>query len=219
MTADAAAKTLPLTQLDAINLAKVLTILLLIVYAFIWGISDWRQVLYLALHITYCVWWLLEQWLFPTRRQQIFQEPTTWGSLIGALLVVGGLYSLPGYFAFTNPHPLSLWVAAIAVPLYTLGSLVNATADVQKLTAKQQGAGLVQDGAWRIAQNINYLGDLMRYLSFSIVAGALWAYLLPVGILLLYIPRILAKETRMQEKYPDYAAYRDQTKRLLPGLW
>ncbi len=62
------------TQLTAINVAKVVTILCLITLALIYGINEERQVIYLCLHISYCLWWLLEQWLFPQRRQQIFTE-------------------------------------------------------------------------------------------------------------------------------------------------
>lgn len=219
MNPDATVNHLGLSQLDAINLAKGLTIILLIAYALIWGINDSRQVLYLALHVTYCVWWLVEQWLFPARRQQIFQEKVTWASLIASLVFVGAVYSLPGYFAFTNPESISLVTIAIAVPLYVLGSLINSTADIQKLTAKKYGAGLVQDEAWRLSQNINYLGDLMRYFSFAIVAGSLWAYILPLLVVALYVSRISEKATRMGEKYTDYEAYARQTKRLLPGIW
>ena len=32
------------------------------------------QVVHLSLHISYCLWWLLEQWLFPERARQQFSE-------------------------------------------------------------------------------------------------------------------------------------------------
>lgn len=209
----------PLTVLTAINIAKALTIVLLIGYALWFGIQDIRQLLYLCLHITYCFWWLVEQWFFPLRRQQIFTEPTNLPGLVFILLFVGGLYSLPGYLAFTNSQPISYLTVAIALPLYILGSLINATADVQKLTAKQHGATLVSDQIWRLSRNINYLGDLLRYLSFSIVSGSLWAYLLPGIVALLYLQRIAQKEQSMAEKYPDFATYQQSSTRLIPFIW
>lgn len=208
-----------LTQLTAINIAKGLTLTLLLAYAIGYGVQDFRQVLYLCLHGGYCLWWLLEQWLFPLRRQQIFTDPVGLGELIGALLIVGGFYSLPGFLAFTNPTPLGLTTAAIALLLYLFGSLINATADIQKLTAKQYGAGLVQDGIWRLARHVNYLGDLLRYLSFSVLAGSAWAYLLPGLIGLLYLQRIGQKEEAMAQKYPEYGAYQKATSRLIPFIW
>lgn len=208
-----------LTQLTAVNVAKVLSIACLVIYAVIFGISDLRQVLYLCLHISYCLWWLLEQWLYPQRRQQLFSEPTGIGGFIFTLLFIGVLYTLPGYLAFTNFEPLSSTAVAVALPIYIFGSLINTSADVQKLTAKQWGANLVKDGIWRFARNINYFGDLMRYVSFAVLAGSPWAYLVPGVIFLLYLQRAIQKDQAMAEKYPDYAEYRESSNRLIPFIW
>ncbi|BAZ43378.1 hypothetical protein NIES4102_03780 [Chondrocystis sp. NIES-4102] len=207
------------TQLTAINVAKFITILCLITLALIYGIKDERQVIYLCLHISYCLWWLLEQYLFPLRRQQLFTEKVGISTLIVVVLFVGVFYCLPGYLAFTNPNPISYLTIAIALPLYIFGSLINTGADVQKMVAKSMGSGLVQDGIWRGVRHINYLGDLMRYSSFSVVAGNLWAFLLPGIIILLYLQRISQKEEAMSNKYSEFAAYQQNSSRLLPWIW
>lgn len=207
------------TELTAINVAKVLTILGLIALAGVYGIQDQRQVIYLGLHISYCSWWLLEQWLFPQRRQQIFTNKVGLLTFLVILLFVGGLYALPGYLAFTNPNPIADLSIGIALPLFIFGSLINTAADVQKMTAKEMGAGLVKDGIWRSIRHVNYLGDLMRYISFSVIAGSWWAALVPGIILLIYLQRIAQKEQSMSEKYPEFAAYQANSTRLLPWIW
>ncbi|MEM9117308.1 MAG: DUF1295 domain-containing protein [Cyanobacteria bacterium P01_F01_bin.56] len=207
-----------LTQLTAINIAKAVTILCLLALCLVYGIQNERQVLYLCLHISYCVWWLFEQWLFPHRRH-IFAESASVMTLVAIVLFVGVFYALPGYLAFTNPTPISYLAIAIALPLYIFGSLINTSADIQKMTAKSMGAGLVKDGAWRHVRNINYLGDLMRYTSFAVVAGSPWAYILPANIAALYIQRILQKEQSMASKYADFDAYRTSSRRLIPWIW
>lgn len=211
-------QTVGLTALTAINAAKVLTIVFLVAFAVVFGIQDLRQVIYMCLHICYCLWWLLEQWIFPQRRQ-IFNQPAGTGGFIFTLSLVGVLYTLPGYLAFTNPVPISIMAVAVALPLYIFGTLINACADVQKLTAKQFGAELVRDGIWRLSRNINYFGDLLRYLSFSIVAGSVWAYLVPGTVALLYLQRIFEKESAMSQKYPDYNEYQQSSTRLIPFIW
>lgn len=208
-----------ITQLTAINTAKILTCVCLVGFAVIFGVQDLRQVIYLCLHISYCAWWLLEQWFYPARKQQLFNEPVGFGGFVFSLLFVGFLYSLPGYFAFTNPVEISLLATAIALPLYIFGTLINTSADVQKLTAKQQGAGLVADGIWRFSRHINYFGDLLRYFSFSVVAGSIWAYIVPIAIALLYLQRITQKEQAMVEKYADYTTYQQSSRRLIPFIW
>jgi protein-S-isoprenylcysteine O-methyltransferase Ste14 len=109
--------------------------------------------------------------------------------------------------------------AAVALLMYTFGTLINATADVQKLTAKQFGAGLVRDNIWRFSRNINYFGDLLRYISFAVVAGSLWAYLVPGVVLAIYFQRIFQKEQAMSAKYPEYAEYQQLSDRLIPFIW
>jgi steroid 5-alpha reductase family enzyme len=164
-----------MTQLTAINIAKFITILCLIIFALIYGVHDYRQVLYLCLHISYCLWWLLEQWLFPQRRQQLFTEQVSISAFIGILLFVGVFYSLPGYLAFTNTNPIDYLTVAIALPLYIFGSLINTGADVQKMVAKSMGGSLVDDGIWRSVRHINYLASLLdRYGLFCYLARSLY---------------------------------------------
>lgn len=207
-----------ITALTAINVAKVLTVVLLVAFSFTYGVHDMRQVIYLCLHISYCSWWLLEQWLFPQRRQ-MFGEQVGITGFIFSLLFVGVLYALPGYLAFTNSVPISMMTVGIALPLFIFGTLINTAADVQKLTAKQFNAGLVRDNIWRLSRNINYFGDLLRYLSFSIVAGSIWAYLVPSIITALYLQRINQKEQSMTSKYPEYTEYQQSSTRLIPFIW
>jgi protein-S-isoprenylcysteine O-methyltransferase Ste14 len=208
-----------MTQLQAINIAKVTTIFALAIPALVLGLQAERVVLYLALHISYCVWWLVEQLLFPARRQQIFRDTIGWPLVVATVLYVGLFFALPGWLAMANAVPLSPYTAAVAVVMFSFGSLINTAADVQKTTAKQLGAGLVQDDRWRRIRHVNYLGDLIRYASFAVLAGSAWAWLLPISVLLVYLQRIGSKEAALQERYPDFPAYRSRSWRLLPGIW
>ena len=62
------------TQLTAINWAKAVTIALIFALITLFGIDGQRQILYACMHISYCLWWLIEQKIYPDRRQQIFTE-------------------------------------------------------------------------------------------------------------------------------------------------
>lgn len=209
----------PVTQLTAINVAKALTLAIVVGLAVVYGIHDSRQVIYLCLHGGYCSWWLLEQYLFPLRKQVIFTEKVDLPTSIVVLLFVGVFYALPAFFAFTNSHPLGYVPMAIALLLYIFGSLINTAADVQKMTAKSMGATLVNTEIWRSIRYVNYLGDLMRYSSFAVVSGSLWSAILPLTVFALYVQRILDKEKSMAEKYPDFLTYQQHSRRLIPWLW
>ena len=207
------------SQLTAINIAKVITIAIVITLIAFVGITDQRQILYACMHISYCVWWLLEQRIYPERRTFLFQEMVGPFGLISAILIIGVFYSLPAFLAFFNSNPLTIAATATAVPLFYFGSLINTSADVQKMTAKTMGRGLVNDGIWSQIRHVNYSGDLMRYLSFAVIAGSTWAFLVPLAIAALYLQRMNEKEKSMSEKYADFGTYRQQTKRLVPWIW
>ena len=132
---------------------------------------------------------------------------------------MGVFYALPGYLAFINLNPITYSSIVVALPLYIFGSLINTAADVQKMTAKSMGASLVNDGIWRSVRHVNYLGDLMRYTSFSVISGSLWAFLLPGAIFLLYLQRIAQKEQSMTDRYPGFTAYQQNSTRLFPWIW
>lgn len=212
-------KKLEMSQLTAINLAKILTILLLVGYAFWFGINDYRQIIYLCLHITYCLWWLLEQWFFPSRTKEIFQENINYLTLIFTLLFTGAFYSLPGFLAFNNSSSISFTTIAIALPLYILGSLINGGADIQKTTAKQLNEKLIKNNIWRFSRNINYFGDLLRYLSFSILSGSIISYILPLLIFLVYLKLMSEKEKAMSEKYNNFSEYQNSSAYFIPFIW
>jgi protein-S-isoprenylcysteine O-methyltransferase Ste14 len=207
------------TQLTVINLAKTLTLIIILILAIIYGIHDARQVIYLCLHGGYCSWWLLEQYLFPCRKDSIFTEKVGISTFVSMLLFVGVFYSLPAVFAFTNTAPLGYITMAISLLLYTFGSLINTAADVQKMTAKNMGEKLIKTEIWRSIRNVNYLGDLMRYTSFAIVSGSLWSAIIPLTLFALYIQRILDKEKSMSDKYSDFSLYKQQSSRLIPWVW
>lgn len=207
------------TQLTAINWAKVITIAVIIGLSLFFGINGQRQILYACMHISYCLWWLLEQKIYPERRKQIFTEKVDAAGFIGAIIIVGIFYSLPAFLAFTNPTKLSIAATATAIPLFYFGSLINTAADIQKTTEKASGVGLVRSGIWSGVRHVNYAGDLMRYFSFSVVAGSLWAFLVPLSIFFLYIQRIRDKESSMKSKYQDFSDYKSKSFYLIPGIW
>lgn len=207
------------TQLTALNTAKVLTILLLVTFAWVFGVQNRRQVLYLCLQLTYCLWWLLEQRVYPQWRQQMMGKSVGVGGVVSALLLAGSLYALPGYLAFINPEPLSLMVIIVALPLFIIGSLIHSRANLNKFTAEQDKVGLVSYGRWHFSSNINYFGNLLRYLSFSIVAGSIWAYLIQGMIALLYLQGIFQKEQARLQQNQDNEEYQPSNSRLIPFVW
>ncbi len=134
-----------------------------------------RQILYVCMHVSYCLWWLIEQRVYPERRKQISTEKVDFSGFIGELVIVGVFLFTSSIFSLYQSKRDFHRSYGDGNSTFYFGSLINTAADIQKTTAKESGTGLVRTGIWSGVRHINYTGDLMRYLSFSVIAGSLWA--------------------------------------------
>lgn len=190
--------------------------------------------IYLALHGSYGVIWVVKDRTIPDRRWQrrvrwmaVF---ATWGFLslywIAPVLLVLGTartLELSGWQQTTSP-----WLAA-AVALYALGLTLMVGADAQKnltLAAREAadrgrsraGAGLITTGFFARTRHPNYLGEMLIYGSFALVVSHWlpWAILAAIW-LLLFVPNMLAIEASLS-RHAGYEQWRERTGFLLPKI-
>lgn len=190
--------------------------------------------IYLALHGSYGVIWVVKDRTIPDRRWQRrvrwAAAFATWGFLslywvAPVLLVLGTARTLElsGWQPPTSPR------LTAAVVLYALGLALMIGADAQKnLTRAARGAagrgrsraraGLITTGFFSRTRHPNYLGEMLIYGSFALVVShwAPWAILAPVW-LLLFVPNMLAIEASLS-RYPGYERWRERTGFLLPKI-
>ena len=78
---------------------------------------------------------------------------------------------------------------------------------------------LITEGFWGLIRNPNYLGELLIYSGFGLLA----MHLLPMGILLLWIIAIWIPNMRMKDfslsRYPGFEEYKSRTKLFLPYIF
>jgi hypothetical protein len=121
---------------------------------------------YLALHGTYGVLWLLKERIFPDRQwQQAIELPQAI-----VLFLMLGLYWLAPWLLIASGAvpPLPLLAGAIAINL--LGVFLHFASDAQKHFVLKVQPGLIEDGFFARCRNTNYLGEVLIYLSFAMVA-------------------------------------------------
>ena len=174
-------------MLDALNIAKVSTGVVILGLAGKYGFTDktgrmTTAAVYSGIHLSYLTWWFLEQYLFPPFWDKRF---TAQADPVGAAIVTfvfGIVYSLPAYNAFTKPKPLSPFVTITSIIMFCLGCLINTMADVQMHARKMAGAKgmLITNGIFRLAQNPNWFGDYLRYAAFGWSSGAHWSSFIPL---------------------------------------
>jgi protein-S-isoprenylcysteine O-methyltransferase Ste14 len=201
------------TRNVSVNIAKIVTIALLLALALYYPVHT-RQAAYLAMHVGYCVWYLLKQAIM---REPVFRERDSVFETVQVVATVGVFYALPGWLAFTNPEPLGDAVLAASIVLFFFGSVINSGADIEKATTLRLREGLITGGFWRLSRNINYFGDLMRYSAFALLSGSPWSWTVVATVLAIDIGRIRKKE-RSLARFAEWASYRRRVPSLVPFL-
>ncbi len=177
--------------------------------------------IYLAMHGSYGLVWILKDLAFPDPNWQVritiggginaFAAVLGWYWVFGWLLISGT--ASPGY-----PLPEPAWFC-LCISLCMLGSAIMVAADAQKYFTLRERRALITDGMFRYVRHPNYLGEMMIYGSFALMV---WHWL-PVVVLTWVWLGVFAVNMRLKEasmaRYPQWAAYRRRSWWLLPGLF
>jgi protein-S-isoprenylcysteine O-methyltransferase Ste14 len=170
---------------------------------------------YAALHGSYGLIWLLKDLVMPDPG---WHRKVTVGSALNAWLLVLMPYWLAPVLLVTRRHEASTVTLFAATALYAIGVVLMMGSDAQKYFTLKARPGLITDGFFARVRHPNYLGEMLLYASFAMLAGhwAPWAVLAWVW-LGLFLPNMLRKEQRMS-RHPGWAAYKARTGFLLPKL-
>jgi len=198
------------------------------VLALILARSDFSlaALLYLALHGCYGLLWIVKDVAFP---DPAWRRPCSITSAVAVFVYPLGLYLLaplvmltplgawvPGGWGTTKTLPLATGFAAVV--LFVVGAFLHFVADAQKhyVLEYRRPRALLTTGLFATTRNPNYLGEILIYSSFNLLAQHWlpWAACATVW-LTVFLPNMLAKE-RSMARYPEHAAWRSRTWLLLP---
>jgi protein-S-isoprenylcysteine O-methyltransferase Ste14 len=171
--------------------------------------------LYLALHGSYGLLWLWKSRVFPDRA---WERETGLGY---GLVIWGGLtlYWIAPWIITSRGVQAPAWQLGASAALFAAGVYLHFASDMQKHVALRLRPGeLVTDGLFRRTRNPNYLGELLIYLGFGLLARS-WAPLAVIGLFLaaVWLPNMLRKD-RSLSRYPGFAAYKERSALLVPFL-
>jgi len=199
-----------------INLQKGGTLPFVLLLMAVTGNTSTTAWIYAALHGSYGLCWLLKDRTFPDPG---WEQRVTFGGALNAWLLVLGLYWIAPVLIVVGGLEAPPARLAVATLIYALGVVLMMGSDAQKYFVLKARRGLVTDGFFARIRHPNYLGEMMLYGSFALVAGhwAPWAVLAWVWSAV-FLPNILKKEASMA-RYPEWAAYCARTGALLPRLF
>lgn len=197
------------------------------------------------LYVLYFFW--KEAWYLKTI--DIHHDHFGWMLAWGDCVWLPYMYTLQGLFLVINPIQLSNIYALFVLALGLVGFYIFASANNQKddfrktngegkiwgkkpksischyttLDGSKRESKLLLSGWWGISRHMNYTGDLMLSLAYSLACGTefLFPYFYFIFLSLLLINRCLRDEKRCQDKYGNaWKEYCSQVPyRLIPYIW
>jgi len=140
-----------------------------LVLGMMWYFNNWsaEAFLYLSLHGTYCVLWLIKERLYPDRRFQDIQP--LWIGTLFVFLPLAGYYIAP-YLLISRHVVLPPAIYGLATSIYTFGIFLYYVSDAQKFYTLRLQQGLIEDGLFARTRNPNYLGEILIYLAFALLS-------------------------------------------------
>jgi protein-S-isoprenylcysteine O-methyltransferase Ste14 len=134
--------------------------------------------------------------------------------------------------AVQAPHLGPAWPRALArsgrlagLPLLAAGAylaargLLDLGASFTPLPKPKDDARLVREGAYRIVRHPIYAGATLGALGWALLTANTTRLALAGVVLLFFDAKAHREEAWLVEKYPAYAAYRREVRKLLPGLY
>jgi steroid 5-alpha reductase family enzyme len=198
----------------SINLSKATTPLFIVSLMFFYDNFSLAAWVYLALHGTYCLLWLLKDRIYPDKQ---WEQDVPLPSAISIFAVVC-LYWVAPYLLVSRGVELASPVIAVAIALNLLGVFLHYSSDAQKYFTLKYQPGLITEGFFARCRNTNYLGEILIYFSLALLAQHWLPFAILAGfIAFIFIPNMLKKD-RSLSRYPEFEQYKQQSGLILPKL-
>ena len=170
---------------------------------------------YLGLHGTYGVLWVMKSMIFPDKS---WEEDT--GLIYGLVILIGlSLYWISpwiivsGYFTNGQMVVIPNWLISVVIFSFGSGVFLHFSSDMQKYTTLKLNPGqLITDGLFQKSRNMNYVGEFLIYLSFSLLSMHwLPILILAVFISVVWVPNMIKKDSSLS-RYEGFAEYKRKTR-------
>ena len=197
-----------------INLHKGLTVFVvmgLMMFYKNYSIAAW---VYLSLHGTYGILWLLKEKIFP---DPYFKEKINLITSITGFVFLGSYWIAP-FILISSQKSISYPIIAASISINIIGVFLHFASDAQKYFTLKIKKELIQDGFFKKIRNSNYLGEILIYLSFAILSMSYIPFaILAVFFFVVFLPRMIKKDKSLS-KYDSFNEYKQRSGLLLPKL-
>ena len=197
-----------------INLHKGLTVFVvagLMMFYKNYSIAAW---VYLSLHGTYGILWLLKEKIFP---DPYFKEKINFITSITGFVFLGSYWIAP-FILISSQKSVSSPIIAASISINIIGVFLHFASDAQKYFTLRLQKELISDGFFKNIRNTNYLGEILIYLSFAILSMSYIPFaILALFFFVVFLPRMIKKDKSLS-KYSSFKEYKQMSGLLFPKI-
>ena len=197
-----------------INLHKGLTIFVvagLMMFYKNYSIAAW---VYLSLHGTYGILWLLKEKIFP---DPYFKEKINFVTSITGFIFLGSYWIAP-FILISSQKSVSSPIIACSISINIIGVFLHFASDAQKYFTLRIQKELIKDGFFKKIRNTNYLGEILIYLSFAILSMSYIPFaILALFFFVVFLPRMIKKDKSLT-KYSSFKEYKQISGLIFPKI-
>ena len=197
-----------------INLHKGLTVFVvagLMMFYKNYSIAAW---VYLSLHGTYGILWLLKEKIFP---DPYFKEKINLVTSITGFIFLGSYWIAP-FILISSQKSVSGPIIAASISINIIGVFLHFASDAQKYFTLRIQKELIKDGFFKKIRNTNYLGEILIYLSFAILSMSYIPFaILALFFFVVFLPRMIKKDKSLT-KYSSFKEYKQISGLLFPKI-
>ncbi len=204
-----------------INFQKGMTIFWVLGLMFYFENFSMQAWVYLALHGSYGLIWVLKDVVFPDRK---WQASVTLGGALMAVLAVLGPYWVAPYLLISpvlgeaHVGASQVWTT-VAIFSYVLGLALMLIADAQKHYTLISKKGLITTGMFGLIRHPNYLGEMMIYGAFALLAWHWIPWAILAWVWLGYFSINIIVKERSMSRYAEWSEYKKKTWYLIPFIF
>mgnify|MGYP001498491201 CR=1 FL=1 len=195
-----------------INLHKGLTPFVVFGLMVFYGNFTIAPFVYLALHGTYGLLWILKEKIFP---DLYFKEKIDFLTSVTGFTLLGSYWLAPLILISSQKYvPNS--IIAVAISINIIGVFLHFASDAQKYFSLKLKKDLIRDGFFKNVRNTNYLGEILIYLSFAILSMSYIPFIiLAIFFFAVFLPRMIKKDKSLS-RYNSFKEYKKKSGFLLP---
>ena len=195
-----------------INLHKGMTAFVVLGLMFFYNNFTIAPLVYLALHGTYGLLWLLKEKIFP---DPYFKEKINFLTSVTGFIFLGSYWVAP-FILISSPKSVPDFLIAASISINIIGVFLHFASDTQKYFSLKFKKDLIKEGFFKNVRNTNYLGEILIYLSFAILSMSFIPFaILVTFFFVVFLPRMIKKDKSLT-KYPSFEEYKKKTGLILP---